>query len=45
MHLDVEYVDSALYARDAIELPYIILDVGHLVDEVAVALEVHLQQR
>jgi len=42
-HLDVVDVYGALDAWDAVELPHIVLQVGHLMNEVAVALEVHLR--
>lgn len=42
-HLDVVDVYGALDAWDAVELPHIVLQVGHLMNEVAIALEVHLR--
>ena len=42
-HLDVVDVDSACNGWHAVQLPDIVLQVGHLMDEVAVTLEVHLQ--
>ena len=38
-------VDCACNARYGVQLAHIVFEVGHLMDEVAVALEVHLRQQ
>ena len=38
-------VDCARNAWDGVQLANVVLQVGHLMDEVAVALEVHLRQQ
>ena len=43
--LDVVNVDCTRNARDGVQLANIVLQVGHLMDEVAVAFEVHLHQQ
>ena len=43
--LNVVDVDCARDAGDGVQLAHVVLQVGHLMDEVAVALEVHLRQQ
>ena len=43
--LDVVDVDCTRNARDGVQLADIVLQVVHLMDEVAVALEIHLSQQ
>ena len=44
-HLDMVDVDTPCNAWDAVQLPHVVLQIRHLMDEVAVALEVGLHVR